>query len=115
MGVLTSAAGATILAVLMANNADAQECHPSHNVACVPVASDPDCAGGSSDGPEYVVGTFEVIGPEVHGLDRDKVAVAWRHKKVEAIQKALAAQGIQFLEAGQVAAGPGVVLKPGEC
>ena len=32
----------------------------------------------------------------------------------EAIRKALAAQGVQFLEAGQVAAGPGVAVKVAE-
>lgn len=34
-----------------------------------------------------------------------------QHSSAEAIRKALEAQGIQFLEAGDVAAGAGVVLK----
>ena len=33
---------------------------------------------------------------------------------VEAIRKALEAHGIQFLDSGQVATGPGVALKAGE-
>lgn len=32
----------------------------------------------------------------------------------EALRKALEARGVQFLEAGQVAAGAGVAIKPGE-
>jgi transcriptional regulator with XRE-family HTH domain len=35
-----------------------------------------------------------------------------QHSSAEAIRKALEAQGVQFLEAGQVAAGAGVALKP---
>lgn len=31
---------------------------------------------------------------------------------IEAIRKALEAQGIQFLDSGEVAAGPGVAIKP---
>lgn len=34
-----------------------------------------------------------------------------QHASAEAIRKALEAHGIQFLEDGQVAAGPGVALK----
>lgn len=34
-----------------------------------------------------------------------------QHKSAEAIRKALEAQGIQFLENGKVASGPGVALK----
>ena len=34
-----------------------------------------------------------------------------QHSSAEAIRKALEAAGVQFLEAGQVAAGPGVALK----
>ncbi|MCV2447175.1 helix-turn-helix domain-containing protein [Paracoccus sp. DMF] len=33
-----------------------------------------------------------------------------QHASAEAIRKALEAQGVQFLEGGQVAAGPGVAL-----
>ena len=75
MHALIIAAGATILSVFVANAAKAQECHPSYIGACVPVASDVDCAGGSGNGPEYVVGPVEVIGPDVYGLDRDNDGV----------------------------------------
>ena len=34
-----------------------------------------------------------------------------QHKSAEAIRKALEAQGIQFLDNGQVATGPGVALR----
>ena len=37
---------------------------------CVPIASDVDCADGTGDGPAYT-GPLQVIGRDVHGLDRD--------------------------------------------
>ena len=37
-----------------------------------------------------------------------------QHSSAEAIRKVLEAAGVQFLEAGQVAAGPGVALKAAE-
>jgi hypothetical protein len=51
--------------------AAAQECDPNYGGACVPIASDVDCAGGSGNGPAYVVGPVYVIGRDVYGLDRD--------------------------------------------
>ena len=75
MRVLIGVAGATLLSVFASNAATAQECHPSYIGACVPVASDVDCAGGSGNGPEYVVGPVEVVGPDVYGLDRDNDGV----------------------------------------
>jgi hypothetical protein len=50
--------------------ATAQDCHPSYTGACVPFASDVDCAGGSGNGPEYV-GRVTVVGPDIYGLDGD--------------------------------------------
>lgn len=47
------------------------ECHPSYTGACVPFASDVDCAGGSGNGPAYVRGPVQVVGEDVYGLDRD--------------------------------------------
>lgn len=46
-------------------------CHPSYSGACVPTGfSDVDCAGGSGNGPGYVIGKrFQVVGPDVYGLD----------------------------------------------
>ncbi len=51
--------------------APSSPCHPSYTGACVPVASDVDCAGGSGNGPAYVRGPVTVIGPDEYGLDRD--------------------------------------------
>jgi hypothetical protein len=39
--------------------------------ACVPVASDVDCASGSGNGPAYVDGPVTVVGTDIYGLDRD--------------------------------------------
>lgn len=48
-----------------------KRCHPNYSGACVPIASDVDCAGGSGNGPAYVRGPVRVIGPDVYRLDRD--------------------------------------------
>ncbi|MFC0158883.1 YHYH domain-containing protein [Mameliella alba] len=48
-------------------------CHPSYAGICIPAnASDVDCAGGSGNGPVYARGPFQVVGPDVYGLDRDR-------------------------------------------
>ncbi len=50
----------------------AQEaCDPNYADACVPIASDVDCAGGGGNGPEYVQGPVRVVGTDIYGLDRD--------------------------------------------
>ncbi len=49
----------------------AASCDPNYTGACVPVASDVDCAGGSGNGPAYVKGPVTVIGDDVYGLDAD--------------------------------------------
>jgi resuscitation-promoting factor RpfB len=49
----------------------ASACDPNYSGACVPIASDVDCAGGSGNGPAYVRGPVRVIGTDVYGLDRD--------------------------------------------
>lgn len=46
-------------------------CDPNYAGACVPVASDVDCAGGSGNGPAYVSGPVTVIGSDIYDLDRD--------------------------------------------
>jgi uncharacterized protein YraI len=51
------------------------QCHPSYSGACVPIASDVDCAGGSGNGPAFVRGPVRVIGRDVYRLDRDKDGV----------------------------------------
>ena len=50
---------------------DTQQCDPNYSGACVPIASDVDCAGGSGNGPAYVQGPVQVIGTDIYGLDRD--------------------------------------------
>lgn len=46
-------------------------CDPNYAGACVPIASDVDCAGGSGDGPAYVQGPVQVVGSDIYGLDHD--------------------------------------------
>lgn len=55
----------------LATTTTGQSCHPSYEGACVPIASDVDCAGGSGNGPAYVRGPVRVVGPDVYDLDRD--------------------------------------------
>jgi len=50
---------------------ETQRCDPNYSGACVPIASDVDCAGGSGNGPAYVQGPVQVIGTDIYGLDRD--------------------------------------------
>jgi hypothetical protein len=45
-------------------------CSPNYS-PCVPVSSDVDCAGGSGDGPMYVLGPIHVLGQDIYGLDSD--------------------------------------------
>lgn len=51
-------------------------CDPNYEGACVPIASDVDCAGGSGNGPEYVRGPVCAVGSDIYGLDRDGDGVA---------------------------------------
>ncbi len=51
--------------------AQAQNCDENYEGACVPVASDVDCAGGSGNGPAYVRGPVYVVGSDIYDLDRD--------------------------------------------
>jgi hypothetical protein len=46
-------------------------CDPNYSGACVPIASDVDCAGGSGNGPAYVDGPVTVVGSDIYDLDRD--------------------------------------------
>ncbi|MFJ8894415.1 G5 domain-containing protein [Leifsonia sp. NPDC102414] len=46
-------------------------CDPNYTGACVPIASDVDCAGGSGNGPAYVQGPVQVVGSDIYDLDRD--------------------------------------------
>lgn len=47
------------------------KCDPNYAGACVPIASDVDCAGGSGNGPAYVQGPVRVVGNDIYGLDAD--------------------------------------------
>jgi hypothetical protein len=51
--------------------APSSDCDPNYTGACVPIASDVDCAGGSGNGPAYVSGPVRVVGNDVYGLDSD--------------------------------------------
>jgi hypothetical protein len=46
-------------------------CDPNYAGGCVPIASDVDCAGGSGNGPAYVVGPVQVVGTDIYRLDAD--------------------------------------------
>jgi hypothetical protein len=52
------------------------DCDSNYEGACVPVASDVDCAGGSGNGPEYVSGPVSVVGDDIYELDREGDGVA---------------------------------------
>lgn len=64
------------LLLSQASAASAQDCDPNYDGACVPIASDVDCASGSGNGPAYVRGPVYVVGADVYGLDRDGDGVA---------------------------------------
>jgi resuscitation-promoting factor RpfB len=51
-------------------------CDPHYSGACVPIASDVDCAGGGGNGPAYVTGPVRVVGDDIYQLDRDGDGVA---------------------------------------
>jgi resuscitation-promoting factor RpfB len=46
-------------------------CDPNYSGACVPIASDVDCKGGSGNGPAYVQGPVRVVRSDIYGLDSD--------------------------------------------
>ncbi|WP_433676990.1 G5 domain-containing protein [Microbacterium gorillae] len=51
--------------------AESDGCDPNYAEACVPIASDVDCAWGTGDGPAYLDGVARVIGSDIYDLDRD--------------------------------------------
>jgi hypothetical protein len=63
----------TLVGTYIAPTAQKQSssCDPNYSGACVPIASDVDCAGGSGNGPAYVSGPVYVVGTDIYGLDRD--------------------------------------------
>ena len=74
--VLFAAACAAVLGATTIRAMAQGGCHASYEGACVPIASDVDCAGGSGNGPAYVRGPVYVVGPDVYGLDRDGDGIA---------------------------------------
>lgn len=46
-------------------------CDPNYAEACVPIASDVDCAGGRGNGPAYFDGVARVVGRDIYKLDGD--------------------------------------------
>src|SRR5207249_2157628 len=62
---------APVTRVVAIGTKETQQCDPNYSGACVPIASDVDCAGGSGNGPAYVQGPVQVIGTDIYGLDRD--------------------------------------------
>jgi len=51
-------------------------CDPHYTGACVPIASDVDCAGGGGNGPEYLSEPAQVAGDDIYGLDSDHDGLA---------------------------------------
>jgi hypothetical protein len=72
----SAAAPVAALAILAGGAAAAQACDSNDTGACVPIAPDGDCAGGSGNGAAQVRGPVRVIGRDVHGLDRDGDGIA---------------------------------------
>ncbi|MFG3712738.1 G5 domain-containing protein [Micromonospora sp. NPDC047730] len=62
---------APVTQVVAVGTKKTQRCDPNYTGACVPVASDVDCAGGSGNGPAYVEGPVWVVGSDIYDLDRD--------------------------------------------
>lgn len=46
-------------------------CDPNYADACVPIASDVDCAGGKGNGPAYFDGVARVVDRDIYKLDGD--------------------------------------------
>jgi len=56
--------------------AQQSNCDSNYSGACVPIASDVDCASGTGNGPAYVDGPVYIVGTDIYGLDRDGDGVA---------------------------------------
>ncbi|WP_243722746.1 G5 domain-containing protein [Actinomadura sp. 7K507] len=57
--------------IIAVGTKQARRCDENYSGACVPIASDVDCAGGSGNGPAYVQGPVRVVGSDIYDLDRD--------------------------------------------
>lgn len=62
--------------VIAVGTKEHRNCDPNYSGACVPIASDVDCAGGSGNGPAYVRGPVRVTGTDHYDLDRDGDGIA---------------------------------------
>jgi uncharacterized protein YabE (DUF348 family) len=62
---------APVTEVIVVGTKTVSSCDPNYSGACVPIASDVDCAGGGGDGPAYVQGPVRVIGTDIYRLDAD--------------------------------------------
>ncbi|WP_245724539.1 G5 domain-containing protein [Micromonospora citrea] len=62
---------APVTQVVRVGTGETRRCDPNYSGACVPVASDVDCAGGSGNGPAYVEGPVRVVGRDIYDLDRN--------------------------------------------
>jgi hypothetical protein len=69
--VRTTVTKAPVTQVVAVGTRTSPKCDPNYSGACVPIASDVDCAGGSGNGPAYVRGPVRVIGDDIYDLDRD--------------------------------------------
>jgi hypothetical protein len=67
---------APVTRVVAVGTRKTRQCHPNYSLACVPIASDVDCAGGGGNGPAYVRGPVRVDGGDVYDLDRDGDGIA---------------------------------------
>jgi hypothetical protein len=65
----------TQVTVIGTKVSESSNCDPNYSGACVPIASDVDCAGGSGNGPAYVRGPVTVVGNDIYDLDRDNDGV----------------------------------------
>jgi uncharacterized protein YabE (DUF348 family) len=72
----TTVTRAPVTQVVVIGTKAARQCDPNYSGACVPIASDVDCAGGSGNGPAYVRGPVRVIGSDIYDLDRDGDGIA---------------------------------------
>jgi resuscitation-promoting factor RpfB len=69
-GVSARAGAVVVITVAKKPPAPISNCTSGYS-PCLPLASDYDCAGGSGDGPKYVVGPVQVTGSDPYDLDAD--------------------------------------------
>jgi len=62
--------------IIAVGTKDTSTCDPNYTGACVPIASDVDCAGNNGNGPAYVEGPVKVVGTDIYALDRDGDGIA---------------------------------------